>query len=241
MAATREAQRLTEAHRLTQARLGARVAAQILTTWPLLDLDALDGSFDRWLRAVLPIIENQHATSARLGANYLDLFKKLELGSAARVPLVLAELSREAAATSLLVTGPITVKSSLTRGLTLDRAADVARTRVAGTAFRHVLEGGRSTISDSIEADRQAHGYARATSGSPCHFCAMIASRGPVFKDEGSGAFQAHDHCSCTLEPVYRRDAAWPAGSQRYRELWNEAKAAEGDTAINFRHLIEAA
>ena len=241
MAATAEARRLTEAHRLSQVRLGTRTAGQILATWPLLDINDLDGTFDRWLRAVLPIIETQHTTSARLAGNYVDLFKKLELGTSARAPIVLAELSRQAVTTSMLVTGPVTVKAAVARGVQVDRAAEIARTKVAGTALRHVLTGGRDTVMDTITADRQALGWARATSGSPCAFCAMVASRGPVYKGEDTAAFQAHDHCMCGSEPLYRSDSAWPAGSERYRSIWNEAKAAEGDTAKNFRHLIEGA
>jgi hypothetical protein len=241
MAATREAQRLTETHRLSQARLGARVVAQILATFPLLDVEDVDGSFDRWIRAVLPLIEAQHTTSARLAANYVDLFKKLEMGSGARAPIILAKLSRDAVTTSMLVTGPVTIKSASRRGLLLPEATDLARTKVAGAALRHVLDGGRSTTSNTIDADRQALGWARATSGKACAFCAMVASRGPVYKGEDTAGFQSHDNCSCSPEPVYRRDAAWPAGSERFKQMWDEAKAADGDTTKVFRHMVEAA
>jgi hypothetical protein len=60
---------------------------------------------------------------------------------------------------------------------------------------------------------------------------------GPVYGEE-TVDFPAHDHCGCTPEPVYRDDAQWPAGSREYRDLWDEAKAAEGDTVTNFRSLV---
>lgn len=242
MAATLEARRLTEAHRLVQARLGAQIVEQIIASWPLLDLDNLDSSFERWLRTVMPLIRSQRALSARLGANYLDRYKKLELGPTARLPLLLADqLPVEAVTTSLLVTGPLSIKSAMTRGVNLATASENALTRASGAALRHVLDGGRSTITDTIAADRQALGYARATSGRPCHFCAMLASRGPVYKSEATGGFKPHDACHCEPEPVYRDDTAWPPGAERFRALWNEAKAADGDTTANFRRLLEAA
>lgn len=244
MAATREAQRLTEAHRLAQARLGARSVAEMLTLWALLDVENLDATVERWLRATVPVIQSRRADSARLAANYVDQFKKLELGMSARTPVVLAETARpETIISSLTVTGPATIKSNMARGLVLDRAVGHARTKVAGAAMRHALNGGRETVSDTIEADRQALGYARATSGKACAFCAMLASRGPVFKGEDTAGFQPHDHCSCSVEPVYRRDAAWPAGSTAYKAQWDQATALARDEDIRpdvaFRRLIE--
>lgn len=102
---------------------------------------------------------------------------------------------------------------------------DPARTalvRVSGAVTRHVLNGARETLHRSVRADRRALGWARATSGAPCSFCAMLASRGPVY-GERTGDFQTHDHCSCGLEPVYRRDQEWPHGSREYQRLWREA------------------
>jgi hypothetical protein len=40
---------------------------------------------------------------------------------------------------------------------------------------------------------------------------------------------------------VYREDTGWPAGSDRYRDLWQQAKAEDGDTFAVFRRLVEAA
>jgi hypothetical protein len=244
VAATREAQRLTEAHRLAQARLGARTVAQMLALWPLLDVEDLDATVDRWLRAAVPVIQSQRTTSARLAANYVDQFKKLELGLSARAPIVLAETARpETVVSSLVVTGPATIKSNMARGLLLERAVDHARTKVAGAAMRHVLNGGRETTDGIIRADRQALGYARATSGRACSFCAMLASRGPVYKGADTAGFQPHDHCSCSVEPVYRRDAAWPAGSTAYKAQWEQAKALardeDLDVSVAFRRLHE--
>lgn len=241
MAAVPAAARLTEAHRLAQSRLGAQTIQQMRAIWPILDVEDLDGSFDRWLDAAVRVIRAQRSVSSTLGANYLRAFKVLELGRAsATVPTVLdAGAVIDQLATSLLVTGPVKVKQALSRGLSPAAAMSDGEASSAAAAMRHTLDGGRNTIIDSTDADREALGWARATSGSPCHFCAMLASRGPVYTKD-SGNFEAHDHCSCSTEPVYRDDAAWPPGSERYADLWREAKQLDGDTTSNFRRLIEA-
>lgn len=241
MAASVAASRLTEAHRLAQARLGAQTVQAMLAVWPLLDFEDLDGTEARWIRAALPIIRSQRVTSARLSANYLRAFRRLELPGAPDMPAVLAEaIPDEQIAASLHVTGPVAVKRHMRVNPIAARAMEIGRTMSAASSMRHALDGGRLTVVETVQRDEQALGWARAASGRACHFCAMLASRGPVYREETVG-FQAHDHCSCGVEPVYHEDAAWPAGSRRYQEIWQQAKQLDGDTTQNFRRLIEAA
>lgn len=240
MASTAAAGRLTEAHRLAQARLGAQTAAQVLASWRLVDVADLDATVQMWLRVAVPVIGAQRTASARLAATYLDAFRRLELGPRARafVPRLAEDLDVAQASTSLTVTGPVRVKTATGQGTPIATAARVAQVSAARAAMRLALEGGRRTLVDSVAADSQALGWARTTSGSPCHFCAMLASRGPVYSKD-TARFEAHDGCSCGVEPVYDPDAAWPPGSQRYQDLWRQAKALDGDTTKNFRALVE--
>lgn len=245
MASDPRASRLTEAHRLAQARLGAQTVQQMLTVWPLLDADDLDGSTQRWLRAVVPIVQRQRSVSARLAGNYMSTFRALELGQVSPfVPTLVEAEPVEAIMQSLTVTGPVAVKAHMRSSPVVDRAMEIGRTMSSGSAMRHAMNGGRQTITESVRNDQRAIGWARATSGKPCAFCAMVASRGPVYREESTGDFQAHDHCSCGVEPVYRTDAAWPAGSRRYQDLWNEATAGASSTdeaRIAFRQALSAA
>lgn len=241
MAATATARRLTEAHRLSQGRLGASTIQAVRAAFRLLDPDDLDGSVERWLRVVTPIITNQRRQSALMAANYLEAFKKLELGSDAVLRAVLADLlPAEQIVTAMTVTGPVSIKAAMTRGVPLGSAVQTAELNTARAGLRLALGGGRDTITETTRADRQAVGWARATSGQPCPFCAMIASRGAIYS-ERSVQFEAHDGCACSAEPVYREDAALPAGSERWARLWAEADASEGDTVKNFQALVTGA
>ena len=240
MAATAAGARLTEGHRLAQTRLGASVVRQMAGLWPLLDPEDLDATVERWLRLALPVVRSQHDASARLAAAYLRTFRSIEAPDLPPLRLPPPPAFNPAqATTSLTVTGPVTVRTATGAGQTIAAASDAGLSASARAAMRLALNGGRSTIVDGVNADTDAQGWARATSGNPCAFCAMLASRGPAYSEESVG-FEAHDGCSCSAEPVYDRDADWPAGSDLYRGLWQEAKAADGDTTANFRRLIEA-
>lgn len=240
MAATATAARLTEAHRQAQLRLGAQTAAQMVAAWRIIDPEDLDATVEAWLRVTIPAVGAQKAASARLAAAYLRAYRGLEAGPGQIVPALADNLDPRQALTSLTVTGPVKVKLATARGVPLATAAQLGRDGVARSAMRLALDGGRSTIVDTLRTDPQAHGWARATSGDPCAFCAMLASRGPAYSEESAG-FEAHDGCSCTAEPVYDPAGDWPAGTRRYQDLWREAKAADGDTTAAFRQLVEGA
>lgn len=197
----------------------------MLAVWPLLDGEDLDGTVTRWLRAVTPIVRQQRRESARLAGNYYRTYRTLELGVSAGdfTPRIVEEIAEQEIVTSMTVTGPAQVKKHMRTDPVVSRAMEIGRTMSARSAMRHALGGGRATVDQSLRADSQAIGYARATSGQACAFCKMIASRGPVFSKE-TVQFDAHDGCSCSHEPVFHRDAAWPAGSREYREQFDAAQ-----------------
>lgn len=243
MPATTAGAHLTEAHRRAQAELGAQVVALTAALWPLLDPDRIEATLDRWLTAIVAIATAQHDASARLGAAYLDVFRGLEAPDAAAFTPALPVLDAPALTTSLVVTGPVAYRAALARNVPRALALERAQTGTTGAAMRHALNGGRDVITEAARTDPAARGWARATSGRACHFCALLAARGPVFRAE-TATFHAHDHCSCTAEPVYRANAQWPTGSRHYQELYQQAKVDARDAGIDpataFRRLIEA-
>lgn len=222
MAETAAGVRLTLDHRAEQLAIRARALRDVLQIWPALDPERLGTSWPPVEAALLTVVDRRRNQSATLAAGYFEAFRRAEGVSGIATPALadLGEAAASRAATSLRVTGPATI----VRLTALHRPTpeQTALVRVSGAVSRHVLDGGRETLLSSVRADRRALGWARAASGNACGFCAMLASRGPAY-GERSGAFQSHDHCSCSLEPVYRRDQAWPAGSRDYQRLWRDA------------------
>jgi hypothetical protein len=228
MASTPTGRRLTELHRQGQLRIGADTVRQMLAAWRVLDPQDLDGSFPSWLRIVEPLIQSQRAASSRLAAGYIQAYRTAEIRTRAAegVVALAAPAPSEAVATSMLVTGPASLRSQLAKGVQFEKAMSVAQANAAGSAMRHAINGGRETVIDTMKRDSRSVGWARATGGASCSFCALLAGRGPVYSEE-TVDFAAHDKCSCSAEPVYRDEGrdSWPAGSAQYRELYDEVAA----------------
>lgn len=157
-----------------------------------------------------------------------------------------------AARVSLTVTGPVNQKSKAARGKPGQVARDESFTEASGAATRHVLTGGRQSLLTLIENDTRAIGWIRVTDGDPCSFCAMLASRGAVYKEDsfsqsdprftGPGEFKVHDSCACTMEVVYSRQAAWPGRGDEFYRMWRdniEGRFSGKDARNAWRRLYE--
>jgi hypothetical protein len=171
---------------------------------------------------------------------------------------------------NLLVLGPLN-QDRKTRGVRyvepdqVDQgrgdAHDKAGNRQAAAAARNVMNGARSTLFLAADRDRRALGFVRVSrTGTPCGFCAMLISRGPVLKssgreaslyrsNEGTGPKADgtivtygdmdlyHDNCQCYAVPVFslqqfESDRVF-ALNRKYAELWPiVTKGLGGDAAI---------
>lgn len=229
MAATQAGALLTQAHATAQANLSRQAMAELLRLWPLLDPDDIDGTEVRWLHAAASAIQERYRISQELALRYLLAFRGVELGAPAPFnPGVARMLPAEQLTTALRVTGPVTVKRLTGAGLTPQKAAQTALTRVLGSGTRLVQAGGRSALERGIQSDTAALGYQRVTRAGACAFCALLAGRGPVYKTARSAGdgHRYHDHCHCQTEPVYSRSSAMPPTSAAYRQAYEEAEGS---------------
>jgi hypothetical protein len=112
MPAAGVAGQLTEAHRLAQVRLGVVTVRQMLAVFHILDPDDIDGTFPDWLTAVAPIVQAQRRSSAELAGRYLAVSRALQVGiDSAFAPTIAAPVNLEQLLTSMLVTGPVTIRA----------------------------------------------------------------------------------------------------------------------------------
>jgi hypothetical protein len=244
MASTTEGNLLTARHRTRQARLSWESAQLVAAAWPLLSLDAIDESWARLEPTLMAVTIRNRSVSASMSARYYDEFRGVE-GARGRFvadPTSGSVIDRDRLRTSLRVTGPFTVKRLVADGVDPSRAGDVAQVRAVGAVQRHVLDGGRGVMAGAIRQDRYVERFARVTGGNPCYFCAMLASRGAVYKSLLSADFKVHDHCACSVEPVYDvRRYEVPARSRDFEKLWSEStEGLSGNDAVNaFRRSYE--
>lgn len=226
MAVTAAGRSLTAAHARSQAQIRAAVLQQLTRLWPTLDVARLDATSPGFISAATGVILGGRALSSRAAALYLEQFRAAE-GVRGRAPIVIdrpTPEARDAIRTSLLVTGPVSIKKAASQGRFGQAVISSAFALVAGSAARHVSEGGWNTIQETVRVDERAAGWARAASANACAFCALLASRGPVYREE-TADFDAHDNCSCGIEPVFDRDQyEWPPNSREYLDAYRAAR-----------------
>lgn len=243
MASTELGTRLTEAHRLAAAELRSRTVTDFATLYRILDPANVEGTFPGYAEAVRLLIRQRRATAENLAAAYLRAFREAEGITAPLETVALAGDAPEAQVRTVLhVTGPAAIKRATRKGLSLERAATTAFTLSAGAVSRLVLDANRATVVETARRDPFALGWARVTDGDPCFFCAMLASRGPVYFSEATAGFEPHGKCACVPETVYRRDTQWPGRARELRALYDDATAGKsGPDAVNaFRRAYDA-
>ena len=125
-------------------------------------------------------------------------------------------------------------------------AHEQAGAKAAADAERIALKGARSELWQTHVKDRRAVGYIRLSrTGTPCGFCAMLISRGPVYKSQRSAeqaiygdGDQYHRNCHCYAVPVYSvkdyKTSDLYALNREYEELWPQVtKGLGGNAALN--------
>ncbi|MCX4751450.1 hypothetical protein OG455_39130 [Kitasatospora sp. NBC_01287] len=96
------------------------------------------------------------------------------------------------------------------------------KTAGSGAGGQIVQDGGRDMIHNALQNDPGAIGYYRATEGSPCYFCALMAARGAVYKSKRTAAFGAHPHCHCQAVPIFSRRYQLPDANTSFARMWRE-------------------
>lgn len=241
MARTPEGAALTEAHRQLQGRVSAATIRDLLRLWALVDPTDLRGTLDPFARASLAIVRGGHRASATAAQRYYMAFRQMERVSGVVAVTMAPPPDDDYIVGALRGAGVAGIKNARSRGASVEAAHQNGFVNLAGSAARIVASGGRETLLGAIAGDPQAHGFQRVTDGSPCAFCAMIASRGIVSKEEASAGFKAHGHCGCTAEPAFEGSALSPANA-RFRAAWQEStRGLSGTDALRaFRaHLAD--
>lgn len=82
-------------------------------------------------------------------------------------------------------------------------ASSMAADALRGASTRMVMMGGRDTVTSAVRIDSAATGWERVIEPGACGFCAMLAGRGAVYKED-TVRFRAHDHCHCIARAVFR-------------------------------------
>jgi hypothetical protein len=97
----------------------------------------------------------------------------------------------------------------------------------SGTVESAGLDAGRAAVTTAIRSDRLVLAVARGTSSDPCAFCAMLASRGFVYKNNQTAGVGEEDvikkyHVHCRCFPIYRwlKESELPELNAYFKKMW---------------------
>jgi hypothetical protein len=249
MALTAEGRALTEAHRLRQLATSARAAVVTGRLWAGLDAENIDASQAAWLARNVAALRRYHRESVAQAGAYVSAYRTAELGrdfGAIERP----EFNTDAMAQALLLAGPVRVKLLTKGGMSPSTAHSEALRKYTGIVRRQTLSGGRMLIDQTTETDQRAVGWRRVSDGDPCAFCAMLCSRGPVYRSASSAGtengglldnksgLRFHGHCGCTAEIVYgdwvpsERERGYQRDYERAAQEANAAGFARTETSV---------
>ena len=234
MARTLAGRELTGKHRQAQLQVRARALKDFTRLWPIWTGD--EASYQQLLQASLPLVRAYNGLSATVAGGYFDAFRMAEDPGGQATPRLPAPLDEALVLGTLHIAGIDMTRRAIAAGASPQAAQRTALVRVTGTVGRHVLAGGRDTVVLSTASDKKAGGFQRVTSGAPCAFCVLVASRGPVFS-ENTADFQAHDHCACTGEPAYTGTAP-PGRNAEWRELYDRVASGSENPVNELRRAL---
>lgn len=264
MASTYQGEQLTEEHRQQQVRLVDLLGQSLLSLfWRLFRWDDIEGSTAEFARQAAPEVARYREASRALSVDYLRAFQAVEMPEAP-VPVEepddmdLVELARQLQATARGV-----AKTLSHKGYDEEEASQRTAQSVVGKATKLAGDGGRKVIEQEVRRGNGPVGYARVVDADPCPFCAMLASRGLYLMGEeadgallyrsdsftgsnarfvGDGRFKVHDHCCCTMEPVYRVNGKinLPGKGNELAKEWAEVASGQDDPWLAWQRWRES-
>ena len=215
-------------HRQRSAAVAQLAARQVRDIALRANTSDIDAWFGRVESDLLALIAAAFEALRRLTAAFLG--EHAQLQGVDLLP-VLAEWDTEQVRDSLRITGPVAFKQHMTAsGGDVAQSRTVMANRLAGSAQRLAMEGERRTVENTIDESAEIVGWRRVSDGDPCAFCAMLISRGAVYKsgraagDVAFGGMPYHDNDGCTAVPVYVHEEEPPEVDDLYRQ-WQQATA----------------
>lgn len=249
---------LDTAYRATQAKTAIAVAKILLNRWTSVSPDNLAGTSQAWLRDAVAAVVAGQDRAAQTANQYADRVRRLQLPGAPpftpppRRPPNLEQIRSSLEFQAISTTAREVFRVENVRKTeqadpesdreSSDRTADGRKkqlmqdaiVRAASTAVRQVTTAGHDHIYDVVMADPEASGWARTTKPGCCYYCAMLASRGFVYKEDsfdesnvrftGPGEHKIHDNCGCGLRPAYGRNNPAPDRNEALEDLWISMK-----------------
>lgn len=253
---------LDAAYRAALAKTSVAVVRAMLPSWSTVDPRDLAGTSERWLTSAVALALAGQRNAVQLANAYTQAVRQISVpGADPFTPPPAAQPNAEQIRSSFEFTA---IKQTIQERAAAQSFADQQReegattspasvpdrqmmekaiARASGAAVRHVTTAGRDQLEANVRADEVAIGWYRTTKVGCCYFCAMLASRGLVYKKDsfeasnarfkGVGEQKVHDRCGCGLRPVYTEEDELPDQTAEFEKLWiDSTEGYSGKNAI---------
>jgi hypothetical protein len=132
------------------------------------------------------------------------------------------------------------------RGEHPDSIRGLAAVVAGSVASRAVMHDARSWNKARYLTDPNIVAYRRVPDNDPCYFCALLASRGFVYKTRESAGDTSvvegwHNACACTSQELYRGRPVPPLDPMAQRAADVYESAGKGHTGIQKLHAFRGA
>lgn len=225
---------LTAAQQRSQMALTSMLVDPLDAAWSVVNQND-PASMSEYIASVVALTKRFGLVSANRSAAYYEAVRKAEgFTSSFHVPLA--------------PTAPLDKVTTSVRWATKDLwspepSIEEIKARVHAVTTKNVLDAGRMTVLNTANRDRRSHGWAREVEPGCCSFCAMLATRGAVYKSDQSASFEAHDHCHCIAVPTF--SAYEPTAQVReWQQLYKSStRGVRGSANMRnaFRQAFDAA
>lgn len=195
-------------HYLAQSALAEGLRRALAALWPELDVQDLNGSLPAFKAAAFALTNRFSMASASLASRDYSR-RRIAAGvrSSFTVPIAPAPPQEQVDNAVGWATKALWDRALLDSPTSPQAASvlDAAQANIEGAVEKMVLDVGRATTVEAVAKDPKARAWARETKPGCCYFCALMASRGAVYSSAraaGDGNTY-HDHCRCTVVPVF--------------------------------------
>ncbi|WP_329223732.1 hypothetical protein OG352_06485 [Streptomyces sp. NBC_01485] len=244
--------------RAAQRGLTRLLLRDLLTLRRLLDQNRLQATVPPWIDAVTEVVGRYSETSATLAADFYDGEREAAgVPGSFTVPLADAPPDEQVDSALRWATKDLWQRNEAVATVAqrepLDVRIQAAMAKADSATQKLVADGGRETLRQAVQQDRQAVGYARAAALGACAFCRLMASRGMVYKTAGTAGRDAnerftgdasvakfHNDCHCVITPVFRgqRFELSPHAAEWDRIYREYAQGHPGDQLRLFRQAL---
>ncbi|MEU6990397.1 hypothetical protein ABZ953_07000 [Streptomyces sp. NPDC046465] len=208
--------------RRAQVGLSAMLLRDLRGLRRLINPDRLQTTVPVWIEAVAALVARYSQVAATLSADFYDGERDAAgVPGTFTVPLADGPPDEQTSKSLRWATKDLWPReegrASVAQLEPMDVRLEAAMSKADGAVDRLVLNAGRNTVTEAVRRDGGAIAYARAAALGCCSFCALMSSRGAIYKDRGAvgedanerfvgddSVIKYHNYCRCQPLPVFR-------------------------------------